>query len=70
MKFCSISGYFYNGTSKQPSETESSHITLHPDGQVNFRMKRSKKDLEKAIKTICEIINQLFHIVFEISLIK
>lgn len=30
--------------------TETAHITLHPDGSVNFRIKRSKAQLETAIK--------------------
>ena len=30
--------------------TETSHITLHPDGTVNFRIKRSKLALENAIR--------------------
>jgi hypothetical protein len=30
--------------------TETAHITLHPDGSVNFRIKRSKTQLEMAIK--------------------
>jgi hypothetical protein len=29
--------------------TETSHITLHPDGTVNFRIKRSKTELERAV---------------------
>lgn len=29
---------------------ETAHITLHPDGTVNFRIKRSKKHLEAAVK--------------------
>lgn len=29
--------------------TETSHITLHPDGAVNFRVKRTKTYLENAI---------------------
>lgn len=31
--------------------TETAHITLHPDGTVNFRVKRSKTALENAIRT-------------------
>jgi hypothetical protein len=31
--------------------TETSHITLHPDGTANFRIKRSKTALELAIRT-------------------
>lgn len=31
--------------------TETAHITLHPDGNVNFRIKRIKIYLENAIKT-------------------
>ena len=30
--------------------TETAHITLHPDGTVNFRIKRSKAALEQAVK--------------------
>ena len=30
--------------------TETSHITLHPDGTVNFRVKRSKTVLEQAVR--------------------
>ena len=30
--------------------TETSHITLHPDGTVNFRIKRSKNSLEQAVR--------------------
>ena len=30
--------------------TETAHITLHPDGTVNFRVKRTKIHLENAIK--------------------
>lgn len=30
--------------------TETAHITLHPDGTVNFRIKRTKTHLEHAIK--------------------
>ena len=30
--------------------TEMSHVTLHPDGTVNFRIKRSKVVLEQAIR--------------------
>ena len=30
--------------------TETAHITLHPDGTINFRVKRTKIHLEKAIK--------------------
>lgn len=28
---------------------ETAHITLHPDGVVNFRVKRSKRMLEEAV---------------------
>lgn len=35
---------------KMLGTTETSHITLHPDGSVNFRIKRSKTQLETAIK--------------------
>jgi len=31
--------------------TETAHITLHPDGTVNFRIKQTKIYLENAIKT-------------------
>ncbi len=31
--------------------TETAHVTLHPDGTVNFRIKRCKKYLEDAIKS-------------------
>jgi len=31
--------------------TESAHITLHPDGTVNFRVKRIKLPLENAVRT-------------------
>ena len=31
--------------------TETAHITLHPDGTANFRVKRTKKYLDDAIKT-------------------
>jgi hypothetical protein len=31
--------------------TETAHITLHPDGSVNFRVKRTKTNLEMAIKS-------------------
>lgn len=30
--------------------TETAHITLHPDGSVNFRVKRTKTYLENAIQ--------------------
>lgn len=30
--------------------TETAHVTLHPDGSVNFRVKRTKTYLEKAIR--------------------
>lgn len=30
--------------------TETAHVTLHPDGTVNFRIKRTKIYLENAIK--------------------
>jgi len=30
---------------------ETSHITLHPDGTVNFRIKRSKTALETAVRS-------------------
>lgn len=30
--------------------TETSHITLHPDGMVNFRIKRSKNEFEQAVR--------------------
>lgn len=30
--------------------TETAHVTLHPDGTVNFRIKRTKVHLENAIK--------------------
>jgi hypothetical protein len=29
--------------------TETAHITLHPDGSVNFRVKRSRAALEMAV---------------------
>lgn len=29
---------------------ETAHITLHPDGSVNFRIKRSKRALETAVR--------------------
>lgn len=29
--------------------TETAHITLHPDGSVNFRIKRSRAALEMAV---------------------
>lgn len=32
-------------------KTEMAHITHHPDGTVNFRIKRSKKVLEIAVKS-------------------
>lgn len=31
--------------------TETAHITLHPDGSVNFRVKRTKTFLENAIRS-------------------
>lgn len=31
--------------------TETAHITLHPDGSVNFRIKRTGTFLENAIRT-------------------
>jgi len=31
--------------------TETSHITLHPDGTINFRIKRSKTALETAVRS-------------------
>jgi hypothetical protein len=31
--------------------TETAHITLHPDGSVNFRIKRNKTALELAVRT-------------------
>jgi len=31
--------------------TETAHITLHPDGTVNFRIKRSKAALEIAVRS-------------------
>jgi hypothetical protein len=31
--------------------TETAHITLHPDGTVNFRIKRSKIYLENAVRS-------------------
>lgn len=31
--------------------TETAHITLHPDGSVNFRVKRTKTYLENAIRS-------------------
>lgn len=31
--------------------TETAHITLHPDGAVNFRVKRTRTHLEAAIKS-------------------
>ena len=31
--------------------TETAHITLHPDGTVNFRIKRSKTALEQAVRS-------------------
>ena len=30
--------------------TETAHITWHPDGTINFRIKRTKTHLENAIK--------------------
>ena len=30
--------------------TETAHITLHPDGTINFRIKRSKSALENAVR--------------------
>lgn len=36
---------------KMMGKTETAHVTLHPDGTVNFRTKRTKKYLEDAIKT-------------------
>ena len=30
--------------------TETAHVTLHPDGTVNFRIKRTKIQLETAIR--------------------
>lgn len=30
--------------------TETAHITLHPDGSVNFRIKRTKTTLELAVR--------------------
>ena len=30
--------------------TESAHITLHPDGAINFRIKRTETYLKKAVK--------------------
>jgi len=35
---------------KLPGTTETAHITLHPDGSVNFRVKRTKTYLENAIR--------------------
>jgi len=32
-------------------KTETAHITLHPDGSVNFRVKRTKKYLENTIQS-------------------
>jgi len=32
-------------------KTETAHITLHPDGTVNFRLKRSKIHLENAVQS-------------------
>lgn len=31
--------------------SETAHITLHPDGNVNFRVKRSKIQLEAAVRS-------------------
>lgn len=31
--------------------TETSHITLHPDGRINFRVKRNKMTLEFAVRS-------------------
>jgi len=31
--------------------TETAHITLHPDGTINFRIKRSKTHLENIVKS-------------------
>jgi len=31
--------------------TETAHVTLHPDGSVNFRVKRTKTYLEHAIRS-------------------
>jgi len=31
--------------------TETSHITLHPDGTINFRIKRNKTALEQAVRS-------------------
>lgn len=30
-------------------KTETAHITLHPDGSINFRKKRSKEPLKEAV---------------------
>ena len=35
---------------KMLGTTETAHITLHPDGTINFRIKRTKIYLENAIK--------------------
>src|SRR5690625_3960552 len=32
-------------------KTETAHITLHPDGSVNFRIKRNKMALEGAVRS-------------------
>lgn len=35
---------------KVMSTAETAHITLHPDGSINFRIKRSKAALELAVR--------------------
>ncbi len=35
---------------KITATSETAHVTLHPDGEVNFRIIRFKKYLEEAIK--------------------
>lgn len=36
---------------KTMGTTETAHVTLHPDGAVNFRIKRTEVYLEDAIKS-------------------
>ncbi len=36
---------------KTMGTTETAHVTLHPDGTVNFRVKRTEVYLEDAIKS-------------------
>jgi hypothetical protein len=35
---------------KAMGTSETAHITLHPDGTINFRIKRSKTMLEQAVR--------------------